>query len=357
MKKLFLNFMTIVFAMSLILVSCDPKNGNDDTTPDDPNGDGNVEQEQPSTPSWEEQGYTVADAAFGTAYPDYAYTDLILANETDTLVISLNTEGEETLSVGEYTMDDSGEYPAGTWDPEYTWLWNAENEVMVIDGTVSVTKAGRNYTVKADCIDENGDSVKWVYTGQIELEVYSTDDTSYGEVEAEDFSVDAISGEAGFYGDYAENGTSNYYVVLVDENGGYFILDLYAVGTGTTEAIPSATYTISDTYAENTAFSGYSDMTAGELVASYYFTDNNGDGKVGEGEVFYLTEGNIVVAESEGTYTITGDVVSALGTNIDFTYTGAITITDETETASAAPAKKSIVAKQGKKLNKRLARK
>ena len=116
--------------------------------------------------AWEEQGYTVATSAFGTAYPDDDYTNLFLATETDTLFLSLNTEGEETLTVGEYTMDDSGEYPAGTWDPVYSMLWNV---AMLSDGTVSVTKAGRNYTVKTDCVDENGDSVKWVYVGQIDL--------------------------------------------------------------------------------------------------------------------------------------------------------------------------------------------
>ena len=338
--------MTIVFAMSLTLVSCDPKNGNDDTTPDDPNGDGNVEQEQPSTPSWEEQGYTVADAAFGTAYPDYAYTDLILANETDTLVISLNTEGEETLSVGEYTMDDSGTYPAGTWDPEYSMLWNV---AMLSDGTVSVTKAGRNYTVKTDCVDENGDSVKWVYTGQVDLEVY-TQQSAQAEFNLtwDDFDTDYT-----YYMYVDQNSLYAYVLAIVDPETGWE-LDLQFTGNGTdTEGkLPTGSFTMATTaIAENVIIPGYLDSEAGQVGGSYAI---NWDDPNATFNAFI--DGSFTITEADGNTTLEGSFTTESGDEVSVNVTGT-TPTIELYTPSGAPAKKSIVAKQGRTISKRFMRK
>ena len=364
MKKLFLNFMTIVFAMSLVLVSCDPKNGNNDTTtPDDPNAGGN-EQEQPTTPpSLEEQGYTVANAAFGIVYPDYGSIDIQFASETDTLQISF-ISSEETLPVGEYTMDNSGEYPEGTWDPEYTWLWNAENEVMVIDGTVSVTKAGRNYTVKADCIDENGDSVKWVYTGQIELTVdegYSN--PYYGEEETEDQSLTLSTIKATYYGDYFGVGVPFYYIYLTNANQTAEVT-LYAFGNSSSTAaqITSGTYNVvaAANIGELTLLEGSFDGETAEEQGHFVYGMQGSNALLNDGQyytgIYYFTGGSLTInKEAEDNYTITGTLTSALGTNIEISCAGVASITDKT--TSSAPAKKSIVAKQGKKLNKRLAKK
>lgn len=340
--------MTIVFAMSLVLVSCDPKDGNDDTTtPDDPNtgGGNNVEQEQPSTPSWEEQGYTVANAAFGTAYPDFAYTDLFLATETDTLILSLNTEGEETLTVGEYTMDDSGEYPAGTWDPEYSMLWNV---ATLSDGTVSVTKAGRNYTVKVDCIDENGDSVKWVYVGQIDLEVEAQEPAQ------SEFNLtwDNFDTNYTYYTYVNQYSLYGYALAIVDPETGWE-LDLQFTGTGTdTEGkLPTGTFNmITTSVTENIIFPGDID-DEGYTVGSYAINWDDPNSTFNP-----FVDGSFTITEADGNTTLEGSFTTESGDEVSVNVTGT-TPTIELYTPSGAPVKKSIVAKQGKKLNKRLARK
>ena len=346
MKKLFLNFMTIVFAMSLVLVSCDPKDGNDDTTPDDPNGDGNVEQEQPTTPpSLEEQGYTVANAAFGTAYPMHAYTNLILANETDTLVISLNTEGEETLSVGEYTMDDSGTYPAGTWDPEYSMLWNV---AMLSDGTVSVTKAGRNYTVKTDCVDENGDSVKWVYTGQVDLEVY-TQQSAQAEF---NLTWDDFDTEYTYYQYVSQYGLYAYTLAIVDPETGWELdLQFTGNGTDTNGKLPTGSFTMATTaVVENIILPGWSQD--GQVGGSYVIDWSNADATFNP-----FVDGSFNITEADGNTTLNGSFFTESGDEVVVNVTGTTPTDIYFYNPSGAPAKKSIVAKQGRTISKRFMRK
>ena len=350
MKKLFLNFMTIVFAMSLVLVSCDPKDGNNDTTPDDPNGDSNVEQEQPtpstpSTPSWEEQGYTVANAAFGTAYTTYYYTNLFLATETDTLIISLNTEGEETLTVGEYTMDDSGSYPPGTWDPEYSMLWNV---AMLSDGTVSVTKAGRNYTVKADCIDENGDSVKWVYVGQIDLEVEAQEPA-----QAEfDLTWNDIDPEYTLYLHVPSYNLYRYILAIVDPETGWELdLDFLGNATDTEGKLPTGTFTmLTSSITEYGILPGYIDDD-GYTNGSYAINWNDPNTTFNP-----FVDGSFTITEADGNTTLEGSFTTESGDEVSVNVTGT-TPTIELYTPSGAPAKKSIVAKQGRTISKRFMRK
>lgn len=325
--------MTIVFAMSLTLVSCDPKNGNDDTTPDDPNGSGNVEQEQPtpstpSTPSWEEQGYTVANAAFGTAYTTYYYTNLFLATETDTLIISLNTEGEETLTVGEYTMDDSGSYPPGTWDPEYSMLWKV---AMLSDGTVSVTKAGRNYNIKADCIDENGDSVKWVYTGQVDLEVEAQEPAQ------SDFDLtwNDIDSEYSFYLHVPSYNLYRYILAIVDPETGWELdLDFLGNATDTEGKLPTGTFTmLTSSITEYGILPGYIDDD-GYTNGSYAINWNDPNTTFNP-----FVDGSFTITEADGNTTLEGSFTTESGDEVVVNVTGA-TPTIELYNPSGVPAKK-----------------
>lgn len=354
MKKLFLNFMTIVFAMSLTLVSCDPKDGNDDTTPDDPNGDGNVEQEQPtpSTPSWEEQGYTVANAAFGTAYPTLSFIDVTLATETDSLTISFSTDGEEELPLGDYTVDenpDDDEYPAGTYDPYYSYWYNAENEVMVIDGTVSVTKAGRNYTVKANCVDENGDSVKWIYTGQLELDVYAQQSAqSEFNLTWDNFDTDYT-----YYMYVSQYSLYAYALSIIDPETGWE-LDLQFTGNGTdTEGkLPTGSFTMATTaIAENVILPGYLDSEAGQVGGSYAINWDDPNSTFNP-----FVDGSFTITEADGNTTLEGSFTTESGDEVSVNVTGT-TPTIELYTPSGAPVKKSIVAKQGRTISKRFMRK
>ncbi len=354
MKKLFLNFMTIVFAMSLVLVSCDPKNGNDDTTtPDDPNtgGGNNVEQEQPTTPSWEEQGYTVANAAFGTAYPALSFIDVTLATETDSLTISFSTDGEEELPLGDYTVDenpDDDEYPAGTYDPYYSYWYNAENISYITNGTISVTKAGRNYTVKTDCVDENGDSVKWVYVGQIDLEVEAQEPAQ----PEFDLTWNDIDPEYSLYLHVSDYNLYRYILAIVDPETGWEIdLDFLGNATDTEGKLPTGTFTmLTSAITEYGILPGYVDDD-GYTNGSYAINWEDANSTFNP-----FVDGSFTITEADGNTTLEGSFTTESGDEVSVNVTGT-TPTIELYTPSGAPVKKSIVAKQGRTISKRFMRK
>ena len=375
----------VLVATSLMLVSCNTKtDGVDDPANDSiPAG----VQEDLAT-ILKEQGYTLANAAFGTAYPSYSYIDVYFANEADTVAISFNTDGEETLPVGEYSMDEyienedgemELEYLPGTWDPEYSYWWNAKaaeateyGVYFFSEGTVSVAKSGRNYAVKIDFVDENGDAIKWAYVGQIELEVWDgyPDEEFYGEdEEATESTFTYNAGEADFYGDAFGLGLNVYVLYLSEKDEAANIwndVTLYALtnATATAESFPTGTYAINSTYEESTMIPGYFDS---EYANNYGNVAYGFTGAVATEGTFddynawwYLVDGEVTVNLSDdgSAYEIEGSTRSANGSVINFSYTGAISITDKTSSDAATSSVKSVKpVKQGKKLGRRVVRK
>lgn len=364
MKKLFLNFTMVLVATSLMLVSCNTKT------------DG---QEDLAT-ILKEQGYTLANAAFGTAYPSYSYIDVEFANEADTVEILFNTEeGEETLPVGEYVMDETTKYLPGTWNPEYSYWWNAkaaeatEDGVYYLsEGTVSVAESGRNYVVKIDLVDANDNPIKWAYVGQIELDVWDgfPDEEFYGEdEEATERTFTYNAGQADFYGDAFGLGLNVYVLYLSEKDEAANIwndVTLYALtnATATAESFPTGTYAINSTYEESTMIPGYFNS---ENANNYGYVEYGFTGAVATEGTFdgynawwYLVDGEVTVNLSDdgSAYEIEGSTRSANGSVINFSYTGAISITDKTSSDAATSSVKSVKpVKQGKKLGRRVVRK
>lgn len=339
------------------LVSCDPKN-NEDNNPDDPN----VEEEQPSTPSWEEQGYTVANAAFGTAYPSYSYIDVFFANEADTVTISFNTDGEKTLPVGDYVMDETTEYLPGTWDPEYSSWWNAkiaeeteDGEYYFSEGTVSVAKSGRNYAVKIDLIDANGDSIKWAYVGQIELEVFSQEPAQ----ESFDLTWDDLDNTYSYY--YLSTDYSLYFYVLAvvdSETGREFDIVFTGTNVDTNGKLPTGTFDMATTsITENIIIPGFVNEE-GYIEGTYQIDWNN------PSATFYpFVAGSISIAESEDVdnTTLSGSLYTEDGTEVTVNISGAAPTLDLYEPSEESAATSSVKSvkpvKQGKKLGRRVVRK
>ncbi len=377
MKKLFLNFTMVLVATSLMLVSCDTKtDGVDDPTKNDSIPE---EVKEDLATLLKEQGYTLANEAFGTAYPSYSYIDVFFANEADTVTITFNTDGEETLPVGDYVMDETTEYLPGTWDPEFSYWWNAKVAEAAEDGvyyfsegTVAVAKSGRNYAVKIDFVDVNGDSIKWAYVGQIELEVWDgyPDEEFYGESEeATESTFTYNAGEAELYGDALGLGLNVYVLYLSEKDEAANIwndVTLYALtnATATAESFPTGTYAINSTYGESTMIPGSFDSESanqyghlaygfiGAVATEGTFDDYNA--------WWYLVDGEVTVNLSDdgSAYEIVGSTRSANGSVINFSYTGAISITDKTSSDAATSSVKSVKPmKQGKKLGRRVVRK
>lgn len=139
------------------------------------------------------------------------------------------------------------------------------------------------------------------------------------------------SAQAANYGKYYNDETENLLIALFNEDTyeTVYIELLLPIGTGV-DAIPAGTYPIVDTYAVNTA------LAAGEDEAGYLIGCllESIDMEAYSYVYKLVTEGNVVVAVNEGTYTITmTGTATATGSTtteeVNVTYTGAISIVDE----------------------------
>lgn len=360
MKKLFLNFTMVLVATSLMLVSCDTKtDGVDDPTKNDSIPE---EVKEDLATLLKEQGYTLANAAFGTAYPSYSYIDVVFANEADTVAISFNTDGEETLPVGDYVMDETTEYFPGTWDPEYSSWWNAKVAEAAEDGvyyfsegTVAVAKSGRNYAVKIDFVDVNGDSIKWAYVGQIELEVFSQEPAQ----ESFDLTWDDLDTDYSYYYLSTNSSLYFYFLAVVDsETGREFDIVFTGTDVDTNGKLPTGTFNMATTsIAENTIIPGFVDEE-GYINGTYEIDWSN------PSATFYpFVDGSISIAESEDVdnTTLSGSLYTEDGTEVTVNISGAAPTLDLYELSEESAATSSVKSvkpmKQGKKLGRRVVRK
>lgn len=139
------------------------------------------------------------------------------------------------------------------------------------------------------------------------------------------------SAQAANYGKYYNDETENLLIALFNEDTyeTVYIELLLPIGTGV-DAIPAGTYPIVDTYAVNTA------LAAGEDEAGYLIGCllESIDMEAYSYVYKLVTEGNVVVAVNEGTYTVTmTGTATATGSTtteeVNVTYTGALEIVDE----------------------------
>lgn len=366
MKKLFLNFTMVLVATSLMLVSCNTKTDG----VDDPNDSIPAGVEEDLATVLKEQGYTLANAAFGTAYPSSSYIDVYFANEADTVAISFNTDGEETLPVGEYSMDEyienedgemELEYLPGTWDPEYSYWWNAKTAeateygvYFFSEGTVSVEKSGRNYAVKIDFVDENGDAIKWAYVGQIELEVISQEPAQ----ESFELTWDDLDTEYSYYYLSTDNSLYFYVLAVVDsETGREFDIVFTGTDVDTNGKLPTGTFDMATTsITENIIIPGFVDEE--DIYGTYEIDWSN------PSATFYpFVAGSISIAESEDVdnTTLSGSLYTEDGTEVTVNISGAAPTLDLYELSEESAATSSVKSvkpvKQGKKLGRRVVRK
>ncbi len=371
MRKFFLNFMTVVLATSLVMVSCDEKQNVDDPNKDqnqteNPDNGGNT---TPTTPTvdYAAQGYTVFNGSdlIIAQIPQTGVAQIMWGNETDSLIVVLGIGESETLPLGEYTMEDTEDFSEFTWQYGYCFYIDLENEIgdYLTDGTIEVSKKGRQYVVLTKCVNSDGDSIKYAYVGALDLELPGfPDDPYFGEEETEDKEIVFTQPYSWFVGDVLKTGNGLYQLnLLYETNETWSQAVLYLVGdnTSTATALTTGTYTVSNGWTGDakTILPGFFDAeTANEssdindgLVPSFIVTDAGY-------YLYYITGGSFEVSNNDGVYTINGTLISALGTNIAISYTGVISITDESKSngASAKVVKANNVKKL--KLNRRALR-
>lgn len=317
--------MTAILAVS-IMASCEEKEQPITPEPSTPTDSVTV---TPQAPTLEEQGYIVLTSAEGTTYPNYNYIGLCFASETDSLFVDFNTNGEEMLPTGEYTVDDvdNPTYAAGTWDPAYSYYLAPNEGAMLADGTISVKKSGRTYTIKADCVTETGDSVKYAYVGQINLEVFSqiSPEPSYS------LSWENIDPE---YSYYVNLGDRYAYILAVVEpsTGWEFNLAFTGDTTDTHGALPTGTFSMlaASEIVDNAIVPGYADATG--IGGSYFIIWDNADATFNP-----FVDGQIVIETVDGNTTLTGRFITYYADEVGVEITGASPVLEEYIPQGVAP--------------------
>lgn len=119
-------------------------------------------------------------------------------------------------------------------------------------------------------------------------------------------------------------GTNEYMVSLGLSNNFIAMIDFFTEGNSTPDLLPAGTYTFAANGSARTMMQG--SFKNGNLYPSiiYHVTSTQA---VDQG--FYLKDGSLTVAYSDGTYTINGTVTSACGSQLTIDFTGSIPFTTE----------------------------
>ena len=196
------------------------------------------------------------------------------------------------------------------------------------DGVVELSINNDVYTINISLTD----SLDSVHVGKFvgALEIYDEREDPYAyepkTPTALTIAAPADSIEVENYGDYMETGTDNLSITLWDDN--YSVVLSLFVESGATE-LPVGTYTFATDYSAMS-------VEPGELFYGFFPVGSY----AGNDEVmFWLVDGNIVVAKSGDEYAISGELKSYYGTTVKVSYTGAVTVL-VAETESEAPAAK-----------------
>lgn len=201
------------------------------------------------------------------------------------------------------------------------------------DGTLTVTKSGNNFKF----VYVSGDG-KRVFTAEGAAEI--SNGAFPGEpMEASTFTVNATQAQAVYYGDNGYGGDE--YVINLAGNY-YAAIDICAANGSSATAVPAGTYTAAGTGAPNTMNPGM--YYSGYLIPTIVYSSADGQSV---NEAWYIQGGSLTIAEANGTYTISGTVVSGSGSQITINYSGAIVCEDgsQQQSQSKAMRRANVVAK------------
>lgn len=141
---------------------------------------------------------------------------------------------------------------------------------LITGGTVTITENNGSYDVTVDCTTAEGATVKVTYKGAIEnitgkAPVYST--------LAQDITLNMTQCSAvDYYGDYYQNGTVNYGVVLANQTE-LMCLE-FVSATGTNTELPTGTFEVNGTDEAGALIPGYVEDTE---IAPTCYVQYNGD--------------------------------------------------------------------------------
>ncbi len=166
---------------------------------------------------------------------------------------------------------------------------------LITEGTVTITENNGTYDVTVDCKTKEGTSVKVTYKGAIEnitgkAPVYSTLEQDITLSLTQCSAVD-------YYGDYYQNGTVNYGVVLANQTE-LMCLE-FVSATGTNTELPTGTFSVNGTDEAGALIPGYVDGTE---IAPTCYVQYNGDASAVIGYA-PVKGGTLTITKSGSNYT------------------------------------------------------
>lgn len=264
------------------------------------------------------------------------------------------------LTPGQYTVSDSG--AAGTLYPgsldlatfqiigsycEQALVVNDDYSLlygMIAGGSVDISTSGNGYTITADLIDVDGNTIKGTYSGTIEVENKSFYSTLEGDKQAD---VAGMPCEITYFADYYGVKGDNWSIFIGTEEDATeaFQIELIAPMTGFDSGLPDGEYIVSDpesypSSAGKICVPGV--YSGGYLYESWYMGDYK------DGYVFSMAPfatGKVTVARSGDQYTIGIDMYDDAQQphHVTATWTGTPKISNE---SGAQPAPQPIPRKR-----------
>lgn len=296
-------------------------------------------------------GYYTAAGSGVDGYENYylllADKDDVTYNATEGVVTAANAS---VVSLDLYAPDGTGiDVPAATFDAgEGTYFYDADYSYIEnydakgngdggvnLDGAVSVTKDGENYTVSF--ADENGNS--YTYEGTIDITNMSSGGSNTYPQISTDINTTFTGGIGYYYGNLMDSQTGNMVLNLYDgeydsETGGMtgkghdLVINLYnrLFGDPKTATVVPGTYTVARNFKVNTFFPGmeidYMGMTV--IMGTYVKRRKAVTGLDTDYDYCYIADGTITITEGEkeGTFDFTIDCVTDRGHKVTGTAKG-----------------------------------
>ena len=141
-----------------------------------------------------------------------------------------------------------------------------------------------------------------------------------------------------------------YTLAIVDPETGWELdLQFTGNGTDTNGKLPTGSFTMATTaVVENIILPGWLDSEAGQVGGSYVIDWSNPDATFNA-----FVDGSFNITEADGNTTLNGSFFTESGDEVVVNVTGTTPTDIYFYNPSGAPAKKSIVAKQGRTISKR----
>lgn len=223
-----------------------------------------------------------------------------------------------------------------TFELETSFIYESGQQGAITGGAFEVASSNEGYTIKGEVINENGESISFLFSGTLGGQSYAMSQTGGY------YCFDAIRPTCDTYAFYLATPRVTKNELALEGMGQALCLNLYApLESGNIP--PVGTYTAySADSGENIAFKfqpGSGDGALGGLSGTYIYSRTSPNA---EAKQIYVTEGTITIEKIEGDYSISAEVLGEDGATYLFSYDGIVNgLEEKTDLVESVPLDKS----------------